>query len=108
MLEQEFPLWLTKREMRAILEDKMCSVCAGESPRRDGHDKNPPCLGAVLEKVQDLLSSPATDGERYRPLVEKGSESRLREVLGEPEGRSWVGCSGDLLVFPCEPPHPGG
>lgn len=28
-----------------------CNVCIGKSPKSDGHDQNPPCIGAALQEI---------------------------------------------------------
>lgn len=40
---------MTVDELLAV--DRVCGVCMGASPSWDGHDKNPPCIGAAREEI---------------------------------------------------------
>ena len=43
-----------------MMIDHACSVCIGLSPSGDGHDKNPPCVGAARDEI--LLRAKRAEG----------------------------------------------
>ena len=50
-------IMLPRALVKALVEEwPLCAVCTGQSPLKDGHDVNPPCVGYARQQAREALS----------------------------------------------------
>jgi len=50
---------LPRHIVEALVGQRLCKVCTGESPLWDLHDANPPCIGYARRFAREALSGQA-------------------------------------------------